>query len=239
MKRLELTLPSTAENLALDEALLETAEASSEPDEVLRIWESPCPAVVVGRASKVNDEVELGFCRAARIPVLRRCSGGASVVIGPGCLMYAVVLSLDARPVLRFVESAHRYVLERTAAALQSCGVEVALQGTSDLAVDDRKISGNSLRCKRRALLYHGTVLYAMPGALIAQCLKTPPRQPEYRRARAHADFVTCVAQPFSELRAALLRAWDAREPLETWPQELTRELAAERYARDHWNLRL
>ncbi len=36
------------------------------------------------------------------IPVLRRASGGAAIVIGPGCLMYALVLSYELRPSLAY-----------------------------------------------------------------------------------------------------------------------------------------
>ena len=48
MKLLDLTLDSPAENLALDEALLEQAEADG-PQEVLRLWEPESPLVVMGR----------------------------------------------------------------------------------------------------------------------------------------------------------------------------------------------
>jgi lipoate-protein ligase A len=49
MKLLDLTLPTPAENLALDEALLDAAEAGELPDEVLRLWEFPQAVVVIGR----------------------------------------------------------------------------------------------------------------------------------------------------------------------------------------------
>ena len=45
-------------------------------------------------------------------------------------------------------------------------------QGTSDLAIGDLKFSGNSARCRRRWLLYHGTLLYDFPLSLVAQCLQ-------------------------------------------------------------------
>ena len=46
--------------------------------------------VVVGRSSRLDEEVHLDACRAAGVPVLRRPSGGAAIVSGPGCLMYAL-----------------------------------------------------------------------------------------------------------------------------------------------------
>ena len=53
MRYLDLTLPTPAENLALDEALLEAAEQSGDPGETLRVWEPDEPMVVVGRSSRV------------------------------------------------------------------------------------------------------------------------------------------------------------------------------------------
>ena len=118
MELIDLTLESAAENLALDEALLEAAETEAGPAEVLRLWESPEWVAVVGRSSRVDEEVRLDECQHRGIRVLRRCSGGASVLIGPGCLLYAVVLSCELRPALRMIEEAHRFVLDRTARAL-------------------------------------------------------------------------------------------------------------------------
>ena len=120
MKLLDLTLDSPAENLALDEALLELAEAGQSDDDVLRLWESPQTAVVIGRSSRIRDEVDVTACAKDSIPVLRRCSGGTSVVIGPGCLMYAVVLSYERHPDLRMVDMAHGYVLGKVAAAVDN-----------------------------------------------------------------------------------------------------------------------
>ena len=57
MQRLDLTLPTPAENLALDEALLEWAEEERSDREFLRLWEAPQPMVVVGRSSRVHAEV--------------------------------------------------------------------------------------------------------------------------------------------------------------------------------------
>ena len=64
-------------------------------------------------------EVRSDVCRDLEVPVLRRISGGAAVVVGPGCLMYAVVLSLQIRPQLRFIDRAHAQVLGTIAAAWQ------------------------------------------------------------------------------------------------------------------------
>ncbi len=235
MRLLALTLPSPEENLALDEALLDEAEATGDTEGVLRLWEPERPLVVLGRSSKIELEVHLAECIQREIPVLRRASGGATVLTGPGCLMYAVVLSYERFPDTRLIDLAHQFVLGRVAAALKKILPSATRQGTSDLTVGDLKFSGNSLRCKRTHLLYHGTLLYDFPLELISACLKSPPRQPDYRQRRTHDQFVTNLPVSRKALEAALIEQWQAHEPLETWPQARVQQLLAERYERVEW----
>lgn len=241
MKLLDLTLDTPEENLALDEALLEQAEAVPQDDggEVLRLWEATRPMVVIGRSTRITEEVDLELCRELQIPVLRRSSGGASIVAGPGCLMYGVVLSRERRPQLAQVDEAHRTVLEPLARSLARLLPGVEWAGTSDLAIVGRKFSGNSLRVKRTHLVYHGTLLYDFPLDLVGRVLRTPPRQPEYRAGRAHGDFVTNLPLGREELRRAVIEAFGACEPLADWPREATAALAREKYAHAEWNHRL
>ena len=238
MRHLDLTLRSAAENLALDEALLDEAERAGCPTETLRLWEPPEMMVVVGRSSRIDVEVHREACRRRGIPILRRCSGGAAVVTGPGCLMYGLVLSYQLRPTLRAVDHAHRFVLGTLASALRPLVPEVACRGISDVAVGNMKFSGNSMRCKREHLLYHGTLLYDFPLELIGACLAMPPRQPDYRDGRTHQSFLTNLPLPARAIRQALVTAWDATEPHTDWPREATARLAAEKYTRREWNER-
>ena len=213
MRLVDLTLPIAEENVAFDEALLDEAEAAGGPCEALRFWEPASPLVVVGRSSRIDEEVRVEACRALGVPIVRRSSGGAAVVAGPGCLMYALVLSLERRPALRMIEQAHRTVLGTLVGALRPLVPGVACRGTSDLVLGDRKFSGNSVRVKRTHLLYHGTLLYDFPLDLIEQCLAMPPRQPDYRHDRPHGLFVTNLPLAAATIRAAVSGAW-LDEPL-------------------------
>lgn len=239
MKLLELTLPTPEENLALDEALLDEAEATNDTTGVLRIWESPQTMVVIGRSSKFSEEVDLPACQALGIPALRRVSGGAAIVAGPGCLMYAVVLSYDRFPQLRLIDETHQFVLGTMQAGLKILAPGAEIAGISDLAIQGRKFSGNSLRCKRSHLLYHGTLLYDFPLEIVQQVLRTPPRQPDYRSGRTHADFVMNLPVFREELTAAIIRAWQCSEPLAHWPQAQTARLVSEKYNLRDWHQRL
>jgi lipoate-protein ligase A len=236
MLYLEHTCPTAAEDLALDEALLEAAESGRPPGEVLRVWEMRRPTVVLGRSSQLAVEANVAECRRRGIDVLRRTSGGAAVVGGPGCLMYSVVLCYERLPHLRAVDEAHRYVLNTVLAAVRPHLGDARCRGTSDLAVGEQKFSGNSLRCRRDYLLYHGTLLYDFPLELIAACLGTPPRQPDYRAARPHGEFVRNVPIPRADLIAGLRAAFAAHEEFRDPPWADVAKLVAEKYGRRSWN---
>lgn len=237
MQFLDITFDDPASNLSLDEALLETAEMADDHPEVLRIWESPVPMVVCGRSSPVETEVNLSFCREHGIGVYRRCSGGATVVAGPGCLMYAVLLDFRMRPELKMLEAAHRFVMDQTRMALQRLGIETQMQGTSDLTLGDRKISGNSMRSKRNWMIYHGTLLYDFDLSLITNCLGTPVRQPDYRDGREHDQFLTQLDTNASSLRRALQAQWGATNSMSDWPIEKTDELL-KKYRSEEWTFK-
>lgn len=244
MRLLDLTLPTPEANLALDEVLLNESEDSDlgtrgNYASVLRLWESPTTFVVIGRGSKRDAEANVAACEVAGIPILRRCSGGTAVVAGPGCLMYAVVLSYEEHPSLRSVDAAHQFVMSRMQAALSTLSTDVRYRGSCDLTLNDRKISGNSLRCKRRHLLYHGTVLFDFPLEKISQFLGTPPRMPDYRQGRSHHEFIANFPASSEVIKQAIIKKWQAFEQLKDWPIEETQRLADEQYATASWNERL
>jgi lipoate---protein ligase len=248
MRLLALTLKTPEENLALDEALVNDAECaalagneSHDQFETLRIWESPEPVIVVGSSTRVAEEVRLDACATDAVPVLRRVSGGTTIVAGPGCLMYAVVLSYRLRPALRSIDESHQFVLNSIVDSLnrQLKNGAAIRAGTSDLAIGDRKFSGNALRCRRHFMLYHGTLLYNFPLPLISKYQLLPARQPKYREQRSHDDFVMNLPLACESIRAALVDAFAARESGESIPNDWVERLVAEKYTQVEWNNRL
>lgn len=237
MNHLDLTLPSPAENLACDEALLDQAEAHGGRG-VLRFWESGTHFVVLGYANKWREEVGLDACRARGVPILRRCSGGGTVLQGPGCLNYSVILSIGDTTELQSITGANRFVMERNRRALTSLvGEAVTIEGHTDLAVDGLKFSGNAQRRKRDWLLFHGTFLLNFDLGLIEKLLLPPPRQPEYRHGRSHTKFVTQINIASDVVKSALGEAWATNTPQTDIPHERIIQLVTEKYSRDEWNL--
>jgi lipoate-protein ligase A len=236
MYYLDLTLPSPAANLACDEVLLDACEADS-GGEVLRFWEPRECFVVTGFSNAVARETNLDACRRAGVGVFRRCSGGGTVLQGPGCLNYSLALKIAGRPELETIPAANRHIMGRHCEALSAAlGRPVEVRGVTDLAIGGQKFSGNAQRRKRRALIFHGTFLLRFDLGLMENFLTMPSRQPDYRLGRPHADFLTNLDAPAPTIKTALRDAWLAATEFGHVPD--CRRLIAEKYSRDEWNLK-
>ncbi|MBA4063748.1 MAG: lipoate--protein ligase family protein [Isosphaera sp.] len=236
MRLLDLTAPAPADDLALDEALLLAAEGAG-AGEVLRLWELAAPAVVVGAGGSVAIDVNLAACAADGVPVLRRASGGGTVVLGPGCLCFSLVLAYDRAPGLNEIPASNRYVLGRVLTALRPLAA-AGIEGTSDLAAGGVKFSGNAQQRKRRHFLHHGTLLCGFDLGLIPRYLNAPERQPDYRRGRPHAEFVANLPATVAEAKRLLAEEWRPDGEYEPVPWDAVRALVSEKYGREEWNRR-
>ncbi len=236
MDFLDLSYLDLDHNLAVDEALLLEAEDGLR-GEILRFWEMPTMGVVVGSGGKVTEEVNQIACDSENIPVRRRSSGGGTVVLGPGCLCYSLILSQEQRPYLSGINDSYAWILNRLAESIKDiCPAQ--LEGSSDLESGGLKFSGNAQQRKRRYFLHHGTLLYDFPITMISHLLPHPPREPEYRSRRSHESFLLNLpanrTQLIQNIKTAFSAMVDGRPP----SPERVQSLVTDRYSLFSWNHR-
>jgi len=258
---LDLTLPTPAENLACDEALLDWFEENG-GEGVLRFWEPENYFVVVGYGNHVQTEANTAACDKDGIPILRRCSGGGTVLQGPGCLNYSLVLKAEEGGPLASITAANRFIMERNRGAVENecrrkkeeCRIQV--RGFTDLTLDPRphgapkqsgggstldpalKFSGNAQRRKKHFLLFHGTFLLNFDLALIDKFLRMPSKEPDYRQGRSHTNFLTNLHLPVDGMKRTLGKAWGATMPLEVVPRDAIALLVRDKYVTKEWNFK-
>ncbi len=267
MTLLDLTFPTPAENLAGDEALLDAFEENG-GDGLLRFWEPDNYFAVVGYGNHVATEVSVPACEAAGIPILRRCSGGGTVLQGPGCLNYSLILKIEENGPLASITAANRFIMERNREAIESLlnrssrgeealekqidqslltsAATVEIRGCTDLALCPRpstpdpslKFSGNAQRRKKHFLLFHGTFLLNFDLALIDKFLRMPSKEPDYRQGRSHKNFLTNLDLPSETVKKTLRVAWGAAKPLEVVPRDAIALLARDKYVTTGWNFK-
>jgi lipoate-protein ligase A len=237
MKYLDLTFTDGAQNLACEEALLEAAE-QGQIEGVLRVWMAESYFIVTGYSNRAAREIDLAACDRLQIPVYRRFTGGGTVLQGPGCLNYTLVISNAQDELLCSISGAYEFVLRRHQRCLADLlSIEVDIYG-SDLAIGKRKVSGNAQHRKRNFTLVHGTFLLQLNLELMEQVLPIPSKAPAYRRDRSHTEFLTVLPLSAASLKDGLRNVWQAGAELKTVPHERIPRLVQEKYSRKEWNFK-
>ena len=181
-------------NMAVDEALLGCFDPErSTPLVRLYGWEPP--ALSLGRFQKSADVLDLARCAAARVPVVRRITGGGAIYHADE-LTYAIVCAPHHLPPARSVKEsfriltafllrfyadlglAPRYAVDHVPAGTQ-LGERTpfcfAGKESYDIVVDGRKIGGNAQRRLRNVIFQHGSIPLVNRAAEGARFLHHPP----------------------------------------------------------------
>ncbi len=211
MRLIDLGSVNALRALAGEEAALEALDAGRAAPAWF-LWTSMELCAVLGTARPADGDLRLDALRADGVPVLRRRSGGGTVLLGPPSP--AVTLVTESPGGIR---ESYEHFYEPLARALARLGAEATFQPPADLAVRGNKVAGLAQRRKRRAVLVTASVL---AGSLVeesARYLASPAGRdaPAYRKGRGHAGFMTSLAGLGVE-RAA-----------ERFAEELRKELAA------------
>ena len=235
---LEQSFSEPAMNLACDEVLLELCEEGlNQP--ILRVWESPVYFVVLGFSKTLQQEVQEEYCQINNIPILRRCSGGGTVLQGPGCLNYSLIMPIKADGPYSSIHTTNQTILDRMKSILTHLLHQpVDIKGDTDLVIGNMKFSGNSQKRKNHSLLFHGTILLDFDISLINKVLKEPARQPEYRNNRLHPDFLINLNVSPDSIKSSLQNGWDAHDSLPESHLSRIRDLALSKYQNEAWNRR-
>ncbi len=149
--------------------------------------------VVLGRGSRADVELHLDSCVADGVEIVRRPGGGCAVVLDPGNLTIAIALpapGISDNP--RWFATITAWMID----ALADAGVpDVATDGVSDLVIANRKVGGSCIHRASGVLHYAASLLVSPDVELMERWLRHPPREPNYRARRTHADFVGSIAE--------------------------------------------
>jgi lipoate-protein ligase A len=192
----------------LDHDLALLAAAEREREAHFRVWTTSQPTVVLGRAVDAGVEVDEDLCARLGIPIVRRPSGGRSVLVGTGTVQYTFALPCSYAVELASIPGTKRYCNRIVLAALARAAASAlpVEDASGDLLLGARKVAGLAMRRRRDAVLLHGTILVAADLALIARALKHPLREPAYRHGRSHADFLANLGELDLEVFSAVAR---------------------------------
>jgi lipoate-protein ligase A len=213
-----------AANMAVDEALLACFDPEkSQP--LLRIYGWEPPALSLGRFQKSAEVLDRERCGRARVPVVRRITGGG-VIYHTGEITYSLVCAPSHIPpavsiresfrvltsfLIRFYDKIGldaRYAVDHFPAGTklgERTGFCFAGKENYDIVIDGKKIGGNAQRRLKDVIFQHGSIPVMNHAALGAGFMREPPAGIE---ETAGALYDLGVSLDFPALKVLLLEAF-------------------------------
>ena len=189
-----------AMNMAIDESIL--LAQKGQPSPTLRFYEWSSPAFSFGYFQDIASEVDVEACRADGIELVKRMTGGGTVVHGWE-LTYTLVLPRDAAEM--DISEAYQRIGYSLAKAFQKLGVpaqcyaarpdssetvpNICLTNPAehDVMSDDKKLAGVSVRRNRDGIMFQGYISLGMPPSSILDCVSKDPEVQQSVREQSTA----------------------------------------------------
>ena len=255
-----------ATNMAADQAILDAVvEGASPPTLRFYAWSPPC--LSLGRGQPLAD-ADQEACRAAGVDIVRRPTGGRSILHTDELTYSIALLQSDLRAEGGVVES-YRRLSEGLVAGLRRLEVQ-AIQTVGrgpagdaatavcfetpaayEITVHGRKLVGSAQWRVRGGVLQHGTLPLCGDLARIVDYLALPDAERETQRRHLHHQALTLEEArgqpvPFAAATQALIAGFAQALDLTLEPGELTpgeraraAEIRIDVYADPGWTARL
>lgn len=167
------------------------------------------PSIVMGISGKPAELVEINSVLRDKVSVIRRFSGGGTVIVDPGTIFVTFICNKDdvpevqpyPRPIMSWSSLLYSKVFE---------GVGDFVLRENDYAFGNRKFGGNAQSITKNRWIHHTSFLWDYEIKNMAY-LKHPKRVPEYRQARNHSDFI-CRMKEYMPRTNFISRTVDALE---------------------------
>ncbi|XP_074361478.1 uncharacterized protein LOC141701733 isoform X2 [Apium graveolens] len=140
--------------------------------------------------------VEINSVLRDKVPVIRRFSGGGTVIVDTGTIFVTFICNKDdvpevqpyPRPIMSWSSLLYSKVFQ---------GVGDFVLRENDYVFGNRKFGGNAQSITKNRWIHHTSFLWDYDIKNMAY-LKIPKRAPEYRLARNHLDFICCMKEYMS-----------------------------------------
>jgi lipoate-protein ligase A len=181
-----------ADNVALDEVLLEECGRGASPNTVRFLQFSP-PAVLLGYHQCAAQEVRTEFCRTRGIDVNRRITGGGTIFFDRTQIGWEIVCAKDFFNIGIANPEFFKRLCQPVIRALGTMGVNARFRPRNDIEIKGRKISGTGGTEDRSAFLFQGTLLVDFDVDTMMRALRIPVEKLKARELESAKERVTCL----------------------------------------------
>ena len=173
-------------------ALAEPVGAGRSPPTLVTLHPR-APFANVGFHQEAEREIDLEYCRAHGIPVVRRAVGGGAILDGPWEQDYMVVVPDGAPGTTGTVAEFYERYLAPVRATLERLGVRAERSGINDLALAGRKVSANGAASLDGSWILAGDILLELDIDAMSRVLRVPDEKFRGKLAGSMAEWLTSV----------------------------------------------
>ena len=156
-------------NMAKDHAIL-YGVSHNELLPTLRIARWTGSTVTIGNLEDVNSTVNIDYCKKNNIPIIRRDTGGGTVLHNTE-FSYSFTIPLDSYLIPGSVDESFRKLMAPLINTLEMYIDGVEYRPVNDIVIKKRKISGNAQVRKYGVLHQHGTVIIDINDEIFASAI--------------------------------------------------------------------
>jgi lipoate-protein ligase A len=220
---------SAAENMALDETLVELKGRGGTPDTIRFLRFSP-GAVLIGYHQSVQEEVRTDYCISAGVEVNRRITGGGAIFFDETQLGWEVICNKSFFGLTLPTPMLFKTLCDPVVTALDLLGLEASFRPRNDIEIRGRKISGTGGTESDGAFLFQGTMLTDFDVDTMLRCLKIPIEKLKAKEIDSVKERVTCLkwelgrTPALEEIKGAIRAGFERHLGIHLEPGELTDE---------------
>ena len=151
-------------------------------------------SIVVGYSGKIQELVHLEEVAANQVPLIRRYTGGGTVITDANTLFVTLILNskdVKTQPYPRdIMDWTSKFLYEPLFLnVLQDRNMKFSLR-EHDYTLNDTKIGGNAQSITKNRFVHHTSFLWDFTRENMS-LLQIPKKRPEYRQSRDHSSFLT------------------------------------------------
>ncbi len=162
------------------------------PDTIILV--SPTdPYVCVGYHQDLEKEVDLGYCQAHGLPVLRREVGGGAVYLDDGQVFTQWVFHRDHLP--HALEKRFELYVRPLVETYRVLGIDAYHRPINDIHVDGKKIGGTGAAQMGLAEVVVGSLMFTFDKATMARVLKVPSEKMRDKIFESLEQYMTTMSE--------------------------------------------
>ena len=192
---------TAAENIALDEAMLQAREEGHVPDTIRFLSFKP-HAALVGHFQTVEKELREGFCRDHGIDINRRITGGGALYWNSNDVGWEIFSTNGGPFKASGIEEFYRIFCTAVASGINRFGIRSRFRPRNDIEVEGKKISGSGGTSLKDAFLFQGSLLVDLDIDMMLRCLRVPVEKLSYSEISSLKERITWLSREVGRLPA-------------------------------------